>query len=103
MSFPIYTIGLLSFVSWFLFVIFGGIGLAALPLDFIYDFNTRPIKMTARELADKKRFLLTETKKVKEIAEIAKSLEEKGALKKTCKFIVIVSFQLRKKRIQCYN
>jgi LMBR1 domain-containing protein 1 len=82
-SFPIYTIGLLSFISWFLFVIFGGIGLAALPLDFIYDFNTRPVKMSPRELADKKRFLLLETKKVKELGEIAKSLEDKGALKKT--------------------
>ena len=50
--------------------------------------------MTAKELADKKRFLLVETKKVKEIGDLAKSLEEKGALKKTCIFRLNISFQL---------
>jgi len=32
-SFIIYIIGFLSFISWFIFVLFGGIGLAAIPLD----------------------------------------------------------------------
>lgn len=41
--------------------------------------------MSARELAEKKRFLLIETKRIKELADVAKSLEEKGALKKTSK------------------
>jgi hypothetical protein len=57
--------------------------LVALPLDFIYDFNTRPIKMSTRELVEKKNSLLRETVKIRELAEVAKSLEEKGALKKT--------------------
>lgn len=34
-SLPIYTTALISFVGWFAFVIFGGIGLVALPLDLI--------------------------------------------------------------------
>ena len=34
-SFPIYTTALMSFIGWFAFVIFGGIGLVALPMDLI--------------------------------------------------------------------
>lgn len=37
-SFPVYTVGLTSFVGWFGFCIFCGIGLIALPLDLmLYD------------------------------------------------------------------
>ena len=34
-SFAVYTVAIISFVGWFAFVIFGGIGIIALPLDLI--------------------------------------------------------------------
>jgi hypothetical protein len=37
--------GYLSFFSWFIFIIFEGVGLPALPLDLIYDFVKRPKKI----------------------------------------------------------
>lgn len=40
---PIYIIGILSFVGWIFFVLFGGVGLTALPLDLILEFKHRPI------------------------------------------------------------
>lgn len=39
---PIYIIGILSFVGWIFFVLFGGVGLTALPLDLILEFINRP-------------------------------------------------------------
>jgi LMBR1 domain-containing protein 1 len=41
-SLPIYVIALITFLSSFLFSIFGGIGLAALPFDCIFTFTSRP-------------------------------------------------------------
>lgn len=34
-TFPIYVVGFMSFIGWFLFVVYGGIGVVALPLDLI--------------------------------------------------------------------
>jgi len=39
---PIYIISLLTFVGWFFFILFGGIGLVALPVDLISDYVHRP-------------------------------------------------------------
>lgn len=33
---------ILAFVGWFLFAVFGGVGLSALPIDLIRDFFYRP-------------------------------------------------------------
>lgn len=38
----VYFIALMSWVGWIFLVVFGGIGLAALPMDLINDFRTRP-------------------------------------------------------------
>jgi LMBR1 domain-containing protein 1 len=42
------------FVGWFLFVMFGGVGIIALPLDLILDYFYRPKPRSAREMAEKK-------------------------------------------------
>jgi membrane-anchored protein YejM (alkaline phosphatase superfamily) len=42
MNSALYIMVCLSFVGWFLLAIFGGIGLIALPLDFIRGFTVRP-------------------------------------------------------------
>lgn len=46
-SFPVYLMCLISFVGWFLFILFAGVGLAALPLDLIMDFRYRPKSLDA--------------------------------------------------------
>jgi LMBR1 domain-containing protein 1 len=48
-SFPIYCMAFLSFVGWFLFAIFGGVGLSALPIDLIRDFMYRPRMRSSAE------------------------------------------------------
>lgn len=35
LSFPVFVMALMSFVGWFLFVIFGGLGIAGIPIDCI--------------------------------------------------------------------
>jgi len=66
-SFPIYTIGLISFLSWFLFALFGGIGLAAIPLDLIRAFCARPTKQyTKQEIEDMKYKLVQESLRYKQ-------------------------------------
>ncbi|GKT36977.1 LIMR family protein DDB_G0293610 [Aduncisulcus paluster] len=51
MSLPLYCIGLMSFIGYFMFIFFGGIGLVAVPLDWINAFRTRPHPMTKEEQA----------------------------------------------------
>ena len=92
-SFPIYVIGLMSFISWFLFVVFGGIGLPSLPLDFIYDFCTRPKKISAKELESLKEKVEGRARKIKELANECKDMEmNSDVLKKTCMIIYLYIF-----------
>lgn len=53
-SFPLYTIGLASFLGWFGFSIFTGIGLVALPMDLILAFVNRPKYISADVYAHQK-------------------------------------------------
>eukprot|EP00771_Trimastix_marina_P000039 gnl/Trimastix_PCT/1038.p1 GENE.gnl/Trimastix_PCT/1038~~gnl/Trimastix_PCT/1038.p1 ORF type:complete len:513 (+),score=177.59 gnl/Trimastix_PCT/1038:53-1540(+) len=46
-SIAVYAIALLSFFGWFLFILYGGVGLTALPMDLITDFATRPRKLSS--------------------------------------------------------
>jgi len=70
-SFLLYVVSMLTFIGMFLFVVFGGIGLAALPMDLINGYRKRPKfinlqtyiarKMEIGKLADS---LLTSGKKL---------------------------------------
>ena len=85
-SFPIYVIGFMSFISWFLFVIFGGIGLPALPLDFIYDFCTRPKKLSKSDMDKLKNGIAERAKSIRDLAQEVKLMEtNEDVLKKGCK------------------
>jgi len=53
-SIPLYIISMASFLGMFLFVVFGGIGLAALPMDLLWAWHTRPKRISPVEYADKK-------------------------------------------------
>ena len=41
-SIPIYVMGIISFLGFFFFTIFGGIGISALPINLIRAFTNRP-------------------------------------------------------------
>lgn len=41
-SFPLYVISMLTFAGVFLFIVFGGIGLSAIPMDLFLYFKNRP-------------------------------------------------------------
>lgn len=68
----------MSFISWFLFCVFGGIGIAAIPLDFFYDFCTRPKKRTLDQMVDAKQKIIMNAQKLKELAGDIKDSENKG-------------------------
>lgn len=44
-TFPIYIVAFISFLGWFFFTIFVGVGLVALPLDFLNEYKSKPQRM----------------------------------------------------------
>jgi len=76
----------MSFISWFLFVIFGGIGLSALPLDFFYDFCTRPKKVDGAELVKLKEKIANRAKNCEALGLECQELEKQDARKKGSKY-----------------
>ncbi|CAD8143814.1 unnamed protein product [Paramecium octaurelia] len=56
-SFPVYVMAFMSLFGYCLFVIFGGVGLTALPVDLIQEFIHRPKKLTTAEGTQKKSSL----------------------------------------------
>lgn len=89
-SFVIYVIGFMSFISWILFCFFGGIGIPSMPFDLFYDFCTRPKKRTLEEMTDYKARIMTTTKKIKSLALDIKQMEVEGLNKKFCKCICLL-------------
>ncbi len=71
----LFVVIFLIFIGWFLFVVFGGVGLVALPLDMINDYFYRPQPRSAREMAEKKIALRT---KCEELMVFSKQIEEKS-------------------------
>jgi len=72
----IYIISFLTWIGWVLFVIFGGVGMTALPMDLINDWRTRPKTLRGKEgqtrfirmrtnLRDRAKKLLDEGKELK--------------------------------------
>jgi len=53
-SFILYLISMITFCGTFVLVFFGGVGFAALPMDLINSFRTRPKQMSVVQYAEKK-------------------------------------------------
>uniref|UniRef100_A0A6A7G5U2 LMBR1-like conserved region-containing protein n=1 Tax=Hirondellea gigas TaxID=1518452 RepID=A0A6A7G5U2_9CRUS len=66
-TFPVYLMALLAFIGWFLFSLFVGIGLFALPLDLFNDWRTRPERMTLQEYSKRKNELGIRARSLREI------------------------------------
>ena len=84
-NFIIYAIAILLFVSWILFALFGGIGLAAVPLDLFYSFKNRPKHMRSIEIDRRKQKLMKNVEELRNLGKEVKILESKGD-HKNCKF-----------------
>lgn len=72
-TFVIYLAALLSFVGWFLFVIYGGIGMIALPMDLINGFIHRRKLLSDKGVA---RFKLTLQKRCEILLEMGERMKE---------------------------
>lgn len=85
-SIPTFFAGFMAFIGWFFFALFGGIGIAALPLDLILAFINRPKHMDPSEFADAQMNIRQRVNELVDIGELlkierderAKSEEKKG-------------------------
>jgi LMBR1 domain-containing protein 1 len=64
--------GLMAWMGWFLFALFGGIGLVALPLDLILSFVYRPKRLDAVEFAEAQLSLRERVNELVDIGELIK-------------------------------
>eukprot|EP01066_Platyproteum_vivax_P015762 Platyproteum_vivax@DN6926_c0_g1_i3.p1 len=73
-SFFVFMMSLMIFLGWWLFVMFGGVGLMALPIDLIIAFVDRP---TARDLANMQAHQEDIGKRAVQLTKVAEELKEK--------------------------
>lgn len=71
--------GLVAWLGWFLFAIFGGIGLSAVPLDLILAFKNRPRHLDAVEYSEMQMSLRERTNELVDIGELIKIEREQKA------------------------
>lgn len=81
-NFVIYLQGLLTFIAWVIFAIFGGIGLAAVPLDCFYSFQDRPKHMNSIQISKRRSQLIKDIEELKYLGQEIKRLENEGSNKK---------------------
>lgn len=73
-TFLLYIISMVVFFGWILFIIFGGIGLIALPFDCINDFKKRPIRITLDQYTTRKKDI---GERATKLIEIGNALRDK--------------------------
>lgn len=89
-TFPLYVMALASFIGWFFFILFAGVGFSALPLDYILEFKYRPRALGSRQMTEVNNKL---SKKANELISRGNKLqdEEKELRKRRgckCSFII---------------
>ena len=75
----IYSIAVLTFISWIVFALFGGIGLASVPIDFFISFVNRPKNIDNEDARERKRILFEEIEDLEKLGDEVTELERKGA------------------------
>lgn len=78
MSFISYMIAVASFLGWFMFSVFGGIGLAALPIDLITAFRMRPKRIKLAEYTEKKKLIGQQAKVLIEASNVLRIAKKKS-------------------------
>ena len=69
---PTFFAGFMSFFGWFFFALFGGIGLASVPLDLILAWIHRPTHMDPSEFADAQMVIRNRVNELVNIGEMLK-------------------------------
>ncbi|KAL3906153.1 MAG: hypothetical protein SGILL_009387 [Bacillariaceae sp.] len=64
--------GLMAWLGWFLFAIFGGIGMASMPMDLLLVFKNRPRHMDAVEFAEAQKSMRDRVNELVDIGELIK-------------------------------
>ena len=92
----VYLVALVAFVGWFLFAIFVGVGLVALPMDLIGEYARRPQPIDLEEYAKQRMILNERTKQLMEVAQKlgldAHRRRDRGSVKKFNQFRQAVYF-----------
>ena len=78
----VYSMAVLTFISWIVFALFGGIGLASVPLDFFVSFKSRPKLLTSDSIRQRKRILYDEICELRERGDELNTMETRGDNKK---------------------
>jgi len=82
-SFPVFCMAIFSFLGWFFFIIFAGVGLPSLPVDLINIYRTRPLPMDKGSYEELKRKIGDRAIRIEEFAEKLKQEELTSVGKKT--------------------
>eukprot|EP00495_Collosphaeridae_sp_1-RS-2012_P008018 TRINITY_DN785_c0_g2_i3.p1 TRINITY_DN785_c0_g2~~TRINITY_DN785_c0_g2_i3.p1 ORF type:complete len:282 (+),score=33.38 TRINITY_DN785_c0_g2_i3:337-1182(+) len=82
-SFPVFCMAIFSFLGWFFFIIFAGVGLPSLPVDLINIYRTRPLPMDKASYVELKRKIGDRAIRIEEFAEKLKQEELNSVGKKT--------------------
>jgi len=69
---PTFCIAFMSFIGWFFFAFFGGVGLASFPMDGILAYVNRPRHMDAVEYAEAQLSLRNRTNELVNVGELLK-------------------------------
>lgn len=72
--------GLMAWIGWFLFALFGGIGMSALPMDLLLVYRNRPRHMDAVEFAEAQMSLRERVNEMVDIGEMIKVERETNPL-----------------------
>jgi len=75
----VFYAGLMAWMGWFLFALFGAVGMAAMPLDLILAFMDRPRHMDAVEFAEAQVLLRDRVNELVNVGELIKVEREEKA------------------------
>ena len=76
-SFVIFLIAMVVFVGMFLFTVFGGVGLFAMPLDLIHAYTRKPVLKDAKEIKKIENDLAEKTSELIQMAGRVREQKEK--------------------------
>jgi len=83
LTFPIYVMAFLSFIGWWFFTLFAGVGLTSLPMDLINEYRTRPKPMKTATYFEEKRKLGERAKSLVEVGEQLKKKSRDSSVSRT--------------------
>lgn len=72
----VYSMAIMSFIGWILLILFGGVGLFALPVDWINDFRKRPKPRRSEEMLRTREALMTTVEDLKKECDELKQVDE---------------------------